>query len=173
MEENKTERTCIVCREKNEKKNLFRIAKKGTKYVYDREQKMQTRGAYICKTHECVKRLSKHKKYNIEISEFSKMLEDLKKGAKDYIGILNAMKTSDYLSFGMNMVFEDIKQVHFIIIAEDISDKNDKKIITKAKEMGISYVHSNTKSELGEIFGKSEVTVIGVKNKKVARGLIE
>lgn len=171
--ENKTERTCIVCREKNEKKNLFRIAKRGSKYVYDREQKMQSRGAYICRTHECVKRLSKHRKYNMDIAELSRMLEDLKKGAKDYLGILKAMKTSEFLSFGMNMVFEDIEKVHFIIIAEDISDKNDKKIISKAKEMGISYVHSGSKSQLGDIFGKAEVTVVGVKNKKVARGLIE
>merc|ERR1711916_153758 len=109
----------------------------------------------------------------MDIAELSRMLEDLKKGAKDYLGILKAMKTSEFLSFGMNMVFEDIEKVHFIIIAEDISDKNDKKIISKAKEMGISYVHSGSKSQLGDIFGKAEVTVVGVKNKKVARGLIE
>lgn len=171
--ENNPERTCIVCRKKDTKDKLFRVVKRGTKYLYDKEQKFQARGAYICKTHECVKRLSKHRKFNVEISELSKMLDDLKNSSKDYLNVLRAMRTSEYLTFGMNMVLEGIEQTHFIVIAEDISDKNDRKITTIAKEKNINYVHFGTREELGEIFGKSEVTVVGVKNKKVARGLIE
>ncbi len=167
------ERTCAVCRIKKGKDDLFRIVQKDDRFIYDREQKIQSRGSYVCKTHECVKRLLKHKKYKMEISELTKMLDDLKKSSKDYIGILNAMKNSQFLTFGISMVFEEIEKIHFLIIAEDISEKNDKKIISKAKEQGIGYVHYGSKNQLGEIFGKSEINVIGVKNKKVARGLVE
>jgi predicted RNA-binding protein YlxR (DUF448 family) len=167
------ERTCLVCRSKKPKEDLFRIVQKGEEYIYDREGNVQSRGTYICKTHECVKRLSKHKKYKIEFSELTKMLDDLKKRSKDYIGILKAMKNSEFLTFGINMVFEDIDKIHFLIIAEDISEKNDKKIVSRAKEQGIGYVHYGTKSQLGDVFSKAEINVIGVKNKKVARGLIE
>ncbi|WP_319371015.1 DUF448 domain-containing protein [uncultured Ilyobacter sp.] len=167
------ERSCAVCRSKKPKDSLFRIVEKDGQFIYDREQKIQSRGSYVCRTHECVKRLLKHKKYKMEISELTKMVDDLKKNSKDYMGILNAMKNSQFLTFGINMVFEDIDKIHFLIIAEDISEKNDKKIVSKAKEQGIAYVHYGDKNQLGEIFGKAEINVIGVKNKKVARGLME
>ena len=101
------------------------------------------------------------------------MLNLLKKDSKDYLKILRAMKNSQELVFGINMIFDEIEKVHFIIIAEDISERNDKRITAKAKEKNIPYVHYGKKNELGDIFNKEEINVIAVKNKKVARGLIE
>lgn len=83
------------------------------------------------------------------------------------------MKNSEHLTFGINMVMEEIEHIHFLIIAEDISDKNDKKLVSKAKELNIPYVHFGNKTQLGEIFNKDEINVIAVKNKKIARGLID
>ena len=127
----------------------------------------------MCKTHECINRLSKHKKIKVEIEDLLKMLNLLKKDSKDYLKILRAMKNSQELVFGINMIFDEIEKVHFIIIAEDISERNDKRITAKAKEKNIPYVHYGRKNELGDIFNKEEINVIAVKNKKVARGLIE
>jgi hypothetical protein len=168
------ERTCIVCREKGTKDSFFRIVEdENGKYTFDKTGKAQKRGSYICKSHECLKRLSKHKKYNLSMDDLMTMLGLLKKTNKDYLGVLRAMKNSDFLTFGINMLMEDIEQVHFIIIAEDISEKNEKKVVAKAKEKSINYVHYGSKSQLGEIFGKDEVNVVGIKNKKIARGLTE
>lgn len=167
-------RTCVVCKEKKEKKNLFRIAKiNENNYSFDEKQKMQTRSIYVCKTHECIKRISKNKKYNIKSEDLLKMVNLLKKETKNYISILKAMKNSEHLTFGINMVIEDIEHIHFLILAEDISEKNDKKIIVKAKEFNIPFVHFGSKIELGEIFNKDEINVIAIKNKKIARGLLE
>lgn len=167
-------RTCVVCKEKKEKKDLFRIAKiNENNYSFDEKQKMQTRSIYVCKTHECIKRISKNKKYNIKSEDLLKMINLLKKESKNYISILKAMKNSEHLTFGINMVMEDIEHIHFLILAEDISEKNDKKIIAKAKEFNIPFVHFGSKIELGEIFNKEEINVIAVKNKKIARGLLE
>ena len=102
-----------------------------------------------------------------------KMLSLLKKTEKDYLNILKAMKNSQALSFGMNMVLEDIEHTHFLVLAEDISEKNEKKLLAKARELKINYVYYGNKDQLGEIFGKNEVSVIAVKSKKMARGLID
>ncbi len=166
------ERTCIVCREKNSKENLLRIASKGEIYLFDEKQIIQSRGQYICKKNDCINRLSKHKKIKVPMEELLKMLSVVKNQSKDYLNILKAMKNSQELAFGMNMIFEEIEKVHFMIIAEDISDKNNRRLIERAKEKNIPYVHYGTKEKLGDIFGKGEVNVIAVKNKRVARGLI-
>ena len=169
------ERMCVVCREKKDKSDLFRIVEKEAegKFILDEKQTTQSRGQYVCKTHECINRLSKHKKIKEEIEDLLKMLNLLKKDTKDYLKILKAMKNSQELVFGINMIFDEIEKIHFIIIAEDISERNDKRLIAKAKEKNIPYVHYGKKNELGDIFGKEEINVIAVKNKKVARGLIE
>nr|WP_255492164.1 DUF448 domain-containing protein [Cetobacterium sp. 2A] len=174
MDKHIPERTCVVCREKKDKSELFRIAQVSeNKYVFDKEQKMQARGLYVCKTHECIQRISKNRKYNLSMDDLMAMLSLLKKKSKDYLNILRAMKNSEHLTFGINMVMDEIEHIHFIIIAEDISEKNDKKLIARAKELGIAYVHYGNKHELGEIFNKDEVNVIAVKNKRIARGLID
>lgn len=168
------ERTCLICREKKEKKDLFRLVKSGEdRYYFDEKQKAQSRGYYVCKSHECLKRLSKHKKIKVSTDDLMKMLNQLNKGEKDYLNILKAMKSSQALSFGMNMVLEEIEHTHFLVLAEDISEKNERKLLAKAKELDIKYVYFGNKNQLGEIFGKEEVSVIAVKSKKMARGLID
>jgi len=128
------ERTCIICKAKNEKSKLFRLAKvKDTFYELDKEQK-------------------KH---------------------KNYLNILNSMKNSGELVFGINLLFENIEHIHFIVMAQDISKKNEEKVIRRINELKIPYVVVGTMQELGKIFNKEEITVIGIKDKKMARGLIE
>ena len=168
------ERTCLICREKKEKKDLFRLVKSGEdRYYFDEKQKAQSRGYYVCKSPECLKRLSKHKKIKVSTDDLMKMLNQLNKGEKDYLNILKAMKNSQALSFGMNMVLEEIEHTHFLVLAEDISEKNERKLLAKAKELDIKYVYFGNKNQLGEIFEKEEVSVIAVKSKKMARGLID
>ena len=167
------ERTCLICKDKKDKKDLFRLVKAGDdKYVFDEKQKQQSRGYYVCKTHECLQRLAKHKKIKMNTDDLMKMLSLLKKGEKDYLNILKAMKNSQVLSFGMNMVLDEIEHTHFLVLAQDISEKNEKKLLLKAKELSINFVYFGNKNQLGDIFGKDEVSVVGVKNKKIARGLI-
>lgn len=170
---NHPERTCIICKSKKMKSELFRIAEKDGSYIFDEKQVVQTRGQYICKEHNCIERLSKHKKIKVPVGELLKMLNLLKKESKDYLNILKAMKNSKELVFGINMILDEIDKIHFIVIASDISDKNNTKLIDKAREKNIPFVHYGKKEQLGEIFGKNEVNVIAIKNKKVARGLIE
>ena len=70
------ERTCVCCRKKREKKDFFRISEFEGKYVFDKKMNVQSRGFYVCKDIKCVERLSKHKKYNIDIQYLLQMLEE-------------------------------------------------------------------------------------------------
>ncbi|MBQ3437594.1 MAG: DUF448 domain-containing protein [Fusobacterium sp.] len=167
------ERSCIICRKKRNKQDLLRLAKVNeNKYVFDKDYKKQARGAYVCKSLDCLQKLSKHNKVKVSSEELLKMLNIIKKEEKNYINILNSMKNSGELVFGMNLLFENIEHIHYIIIAQDIADKNKNKIINKAKELNIPYVFTENRESLGTIFSRQEVNVIGIKDKKMARGLM-
>lgn len=166
------ERTCIICKLKGLKEIFFRMITNNEKLYFDEKGNQQSRGTYLCKSKECLQRLSKHKKIQINMEELVKMSVLLKNEKKDYLNILKAMKNSQALTFGLNMVFDEIEKVHFVVMAEDISEKNSNKIIEKCKERNIPFIFHSTKSLMGDIFNKDEVTVIAITNKKVARGLL-
>ena len=53
------QRTCVVCRIKKPKAELFRLVlDAGTKVCFDRSQRCQGRGAYVCLKPECLTRLT-------------------------------------------------------------------------------------------------------------------
>lgn len=47
-------RSCIVCRNKKSKNDLFRIVSIENKAIYDKDNNINSRGIYICKSHECI-----------------------------------------------------------------------------------------------------------------------
>ena len=72
MKNNKETRTCIGCRKKDNKHNLIRIVNlKKNGFVFDIDQKIQGRGAYICKNEECLNRALKNKSLKLNIDEES------------------------------------------------------------------------------------------------------
>ena len=75
--------------------------------------------------------------------------------------------------FGVNLLFENINKIHFIILAEDISKKNEEKLLKKIEELDIPFKRIGTMEDLGKIFNKIEVNVVGITDKKMARGLID
>ena len=168
------ERTCALCRSKNEKKELFRLAKiDESHYIFDKEQKKQSRAIYICKNLACLGKLSKHNKLKIEPQEMLTMLNIVNKANKNYLNILSTMKNSGELVFVVNLLFENINKIHFIILAEDISKKNEEKLLKKIEELDIPFKRIGTMEDLGKIFNKTEVNVVGITDKKMARGLID
>ena len=77
-------RSCIVCRNRKSKNKLFRIICKNNKAVYDENQNIDSRGIYICKSHECINRCKKYvtkDKFNTKLSidneSMKKVLLDL------------------------------------------------------------------------------------------------
>ena len=52
-------RTCVLCRDKLGKKDLYRIVRDGDKVIYDRTGKVNGRGAYVCGNDVCLEKLKK------------------------------------------------------------------------------------------------------------------
>ena len=103
------ERTCISCRKKGEKKDFLRISEENGKYVFDKKMKVQSRGFYVCKNPSCVEKLSKNRKYNIEMQELLKLLKETEK-RKNIIDIIRPMKNSGFFVFGIDENMEGIKK---------------------------------------------------------------
>ncbi len=64
-------RSCIVCRNKKSKNELFRIVSDNGKAIYDKDMKINKRGIYICKSHECINKCRKFitkDKFNTKLS---------------------------------------------------------------------------------------------------------
>ena len=67
------ERMCVICKKRDEKGNFYRFSSDiENKFFYDKEQKFQSRGFYLCKDLGCLNALSKHKKIKIEVEELMK-----------------------------------------------------------------------------------------------------
>ncbi len=64
MEKKKPVRTCIVCRQPFDKRELVRIVKNGEEISVDLTGKKNGRGAYICTNPDCLAKLKKQKTLN-------------------------------------------------------------------------------------------------------------
>lgn len=63
MDKKKPERTCMACNNKKEKQDLLRIVKSKEGIIeVDITGKKNGKGAYICKTEECLNKLVKAKR---------------------------------------------------------------------------------------------------------------
>lgn len=74
-------RSCIVCRKRKSKKDLFRVvSNKENMALYDKNQNINSRAIYLCKTHECIDKcrsLLIKGKLNIKIPLDSNSINDV------------------------------------------------------------------------------------------------
>lgn len=165
-------RMCVCCRRKGEKSSFFRMAQRDKKYVFDKEMKIQARGFYICKMKECIERLSKNKKYDIEIQCLIKMLENIKKN--DIIDILKPMKNSDFFVFGIeeNIYYIKKEKVKLVVIPRDINKKYIEEFLHLQKKYSINIIFIEKKEKFIKLFMR-DVNVIGIFDKKVIKGILK
>ena len=104
------ERTCVCCRKKSEKENLIRLSEIENKYVFDEKMNIQNRGFYICQNSSCVEKLSKHKKYNIEIIELMKIMKKIENKKKNILDIIKTILNSYFFVFWIDDNIELIKK---------------------------------------------------------------
>ena len=168
----KPQRMCIVCRKSIDKDKLFRMVENEGNYIFDEKQTMQSRGIYVCESLNCLEKLSKHKKYKTSIKDLAEVAARAKKEGAKLINSLKMMKNSGFLTFGIELVEENIGKIQYLIVASDCNKKNSDKILKLCKDKKIKYIITASKRELGEVFLKEEINVIGVMDKKSTRGLL-
>lgn len=59
-----SQRMCVACRSMRDKRDLLRVVHQQDQVVIDETGKMDGRGAYICKSSECIKKAIKLKSFN-------------------------------------------------------------------------------------------------------------
>lgn len=67
-------RSCLICRAKSDKRNLFRIViNKEGKVFFDKTLRANGRGAYVCDNDDCIEKIKNSNKldktFNIQISK--------------------------------------------------------------------------------------------------------
>lgn len=56
-------RMCVVCRKMKTKNNLLRVAKYKEEFTVDKKGKSPGRGAYICRSGECIDKFEKQRSF--------------------------------------------------------------------------------------------------------------
>lgn len=83
-------RTCIVCKNKTNKDNLIRIiADEQSVAKYDKTQKINSRGIYLCKDKNCLNKcikLFEKDKLNIKISVEKESFKSVIKDVENELG---------------------------------------------------------------------------------------
>lgn len=174
-------RTCVVTRAKEKKERLIRLAKieSNNTYVFDENQKMQSRAIYIVKTYEALDKLSKNKKYNISSEELMKILKYLEKNIKEkkdniLENTMKIMNNSKYLIYGYEDCVENIKskKIKVLILPSNLKESYRNRLIKLSELNNVKIISVKKQTLLYKIFN-TNVNVIGITNKRVAAGVIK
>ena len=181
MSKNKFLRTCISCNIPKNKQDLFKYVIWEDKIVVDFYQKINKRGFYTCKNFRCISNLSLvnirkslRKDINCLLSN-EEILKILKENLlNDIILTLKMLNKAGLLIATTNKFIQEIKKgakVEYVLVANDISinswNKIDKFVNT------ISMFKFFNKVQLGEIFSKEEVSVIGLIKSELTKKIVE
>ncbi len=181
VSENQT-RTCVACRTKNFKQQLFRWAVIDKTVYLDWLQKVPGSTLYTCTSQECVKKFLSSKKlldlYELPNLSFFKKSDEIINHIKEMSResmehFLRLCMKSGVLYYGQNIVFENLEKeagfFDFIILSEDISDKVTNKILLKKKE-STDVIRLFTMDLLGTLLNTRPVGVIGfVKSEQASK----
>lgn len=77
----KQNRKCVACRQTRQQNEMLRIARINNEYIIDFDQKLDGRGAYVCKDQKCIdltikkRLLNKSFKTNLDVQIYEKLGE--------------------------------------------------------------------------------------------------
>ncbi|WP_081259613.1 DUF448 domain-containing protein [Streptobacillus moniliformis] len=171
-------RTCVITRANDKKENLLRFVENSKgEYIYDDVQNIQNRGKYIKDDLEIFQKF--FNKFKVEMKSAEKVLKHFEKKVnkenKDehILRILEGLKNSEYLVYGIDENLDAMKNsiVKLLIIPSDINGKYVNKLKKIAKLNNVNIIFIEKQYSLKKIF-LSEVKVVGVKTKKVVRGIL-
>ena len=178
-----TQRTCIACRQAQDKKELIRfvVAPSGEVLV-DYRQRLPGRGAYTCSTLECLQgaitknAFQRSFKGKCSVVTFAELKRQLQIAIdQKIIGLIGMARKSGQITAGTNAIIEKMRKSNslaIVIMATDISPSIGSKIdglISKNKIYGVKLY---TKQAIGQLLGKEERSAIGIPVGKLAASML-
>lgn len=96
------------------------------------------------------------------------------KNKEKFLGFLGLTRKSGNLVLGGNLTQTAINKnrIKLIVLAEDASSNTKEKFLREAENLGIKIITFPNKEDLGSVFGKSEISVLGVTDIKMAKRII-
>ena len=175
------ERTCVGCRGVFKKKEVVRIVAAPQGVVIDYREKLPGRAAYVCPRHECIsKALGKEGIFR------SLRIKGRPPEPEAFIAALVAVVTEKVKSLlsmaakagklvaGYSAVNDSLTKgrVEMILYAEDIAEGTREKIVG-AGAASVTQVSLFTRDELGKMFDRELVGVVGIEDKGLADAVRE
>lgn len=164
------QRSCIGCRTVREQGELVRFvcAPDGAVLV-DYRHRLPGRGAYVCLNRECLERAVARRQFD---RAFKRSCQPLQAGqlsrsisaalAQRLAALLGMARKSSQVLSGGNQVLDALDkpaELAVVILADDISDGVAAKLVGKAGAGGVPCLRFATKTDLGQLLGRSERSV--------------
>ena len=177
------QRTCIACRQAQDKKKLVRyVVAPDRTVLVDYRQRLPGRGAYTCISKECVLSAVKRKAFQrcfkgqCNAVDADELLLQLTRAIEQKIASLIGMsrKSKQFIA-GSHAVIEALKKdssLGVIIVAKDISASIQNKIESLALKKNIFTARLFAKDSIGQMLGKEERSVMAIQAGLLADSLL-
>jgi len=163
------ERSCLVCSNKLEKKDLIRLVIIENNLIFDISQKIPQRGYYVCCDLKCINKLTTRRK-KIKINFNFDKLDNLQRLKNNYTAYILKMLKIFFINKNVVIGVKDSlissKELGYIVTSSDISESSLKKIKSSMDDYKIiDYIDIN-KVNLGKTTNKAYVVALGLKKVK-------
>ena len=173
------QRTCLGCRKVKDQSLLTRFVRSPDgEVVADVRGRLPGRGAYLCNSSKCfelavrTKQFERTFKSSCRMAEASQLIDQVVTQRLDRLkNLLGMARKSANVVAGSSAVSEALNKScppMAIVMAQDISPKIGEKIMRKASDRNVIITRLFTKSELGQILGRAERSVVGLLDGKLA-----
>ncbi|MBQ3053872.1 MAG: DUF448 domain-containing protein [Clostridia bacterium] len=185
------QRRCVGCMVSKDKPQVLRVVKnKEGEILFDIKGKLEGRGAYVCKSTECLEKaiktnaLKRALKSEIPQEIITLLREEISR--KDFIeanddnllkiwGLLGLCAKAGKLSYGDSGVYEAVTKgkAELVILAQDCGKNTSEKFQILCKEKNTKIITLSQKKDIGKAVGKDEKAVISVNDTGFAKSLLE
>lgn len=183
MPKHEPQRSCLGCRTVHDKADLLRfVLSPEREIIPDLLNKLPGRGAYTCRSPECIRNAIGRKQFNrafkgevapISLEELTRhILERVEERIASYLALAN--KAGQVIS-GTDMVIEALRkqQAGIVFFARDVSPDIGDKICQAAKRAHTEQVVLLDKDRLGQLVGKGLRSSIAIEKGGFAETVIK
>lgn len=178
----KAQRTCLGCRQALDRDQLVRyvLAPDGV-VIVDYRHRLPGRGSYTCLKVQCLTTAVQRKQFDrafkganapVVLAELkAEILRQVRDKVLNLVGM--GRKSSNLISGGNAVLaaLDSPEQIGLLLVADDISEGIASKILTRADRHGVAHVRMFDKDLLGQVAGKGERSVVGIKAGRLAQAL--
>lgn len=178
-------RQCLACRVQKPKEQLLRVACYEGEIVVDVTGKAPGRGAYLCRTGDCLsqaigkKLLAKafHREFPQKVEQDllacwqTSNRADLKAKILALLGLACRSRQLLQGATAVEMAFRS-GGPRLLLLAEDLSEGSAEKFLQLARRADVPVFRFSTKAELGQRLGKEERAILAVSQEDFADSLL-